>query len=81
MTDAVKTAMKGDGWKSRKFLATMITLGVVWGTATLGWLLLERMTAAEWTTFSMWVVPLTLGVYSGGNVMEKFAVAKASNGK
>lgn len=78
--EEAKTAMRGDGFKSRKFIATMTTLAVTWGTATVAWLLFDKMAATEWVTFNQWVVPLTLATYKASNVADKFAVAKQPNG-
>ena len=69
--------LKGDGFKSRKFIGTMVTLGVTWTTATVAWLVFEKMEAASWLQFNQWVVPILLATYGTGNVAEKFAAAKA----
>jgi len=38
--------------------------------ATLGWLVLDKMTAAEWNTLMMWQQPVLFGLFVGGNAIE-----------
>lgn len=59
------------GFASRKFLVVTIGTGILEALATVGWLVLERMTAAEWVSLNQWVWPLALGLYLAGNVLEK----------
>ena len=73
-----KKAMRGDGFKSRKFIATMETLAISWTTATVAWMVFDKMDAETWVSFNQWVLPLTLASYKAANVIEKFAVVKGS---
>lgn len=69
--DPKQAAATHDGWRSRKVWLASGSLVTLWTTATLGWLALDKMDAAQWTAFCQWVVPMILAVYSGANVVEK----------
>lgn len=79
--DAAKTALfPEDGYKSRKFLYNAAVIVVVEAAATWAFLLADpfRMTASEWTTMNMWLVPIALTIHAGGNLIEKHLKAKAA---
>ena len=58
-------------WRSRKAKMAVASLAIPWVFATLGWLVLGKMEAAQWVSFCQWTIPLVLLVYSGANVAEK----------
>lgn len=60
-----------DGFKSRKFLSTVIGTGIIELAAIVGWLVLDKMTAQEFIAINQWVWPLALAIFSASNVAEK----------
>ena len=61
---------KVDGMKSRKFILTVSSLSTSWITATVA-LFIDKMDAGQWIGFNQWVLPMVLGIYAAGNVMER----------
>ena len=61
-------------WKSRKAQMAIVSLAVPWVFATIGWLFMGKMEAAQWVSFCQWTIPLVLLVYSGANVAEKLSL-------
>ena len=68
--------MINDGFKSRKFLSTAVGTGVIFVAATIGWLVLDKMTSVEWTGFVGVLWPLALSIFCGANVAEKHVTKK-----
>lgn len=62
-----------DGWASRKAQLTLGCVTVPFITASVAWLALGKMDAAQWTSFVQTLLPLALGLFAAGNVAEKFA--------
>ena len=56
---------------SRKFLMTAGGSLITFGTASVAWLVLDKMNGAEWAAFCQWMLPAMAAIYAGGNVMEK----------
>lgn len=61
-----------DGYKSRKFLAT-IGFGASGIAVMAVGFFMGKVTGPEMSSFFVMYIPLVLGVYTGGNVWEKKA--------
>ena len=67
-----KKEVKDNGYKSRKFLAT-VGFGASGVVVMAVGFFMGRVTGPEMSSFFTMYIPLVLGVYTGGNVWEKKA--------
>lgn len=65
-----------DGFKSRKFIATVVGSVLIEGVASVA-LFLGMMTADQWIGLNQWFWPATLAIFSSATVVEKFRGSKA----
>ena len=61
-----------DNYKSRKLVASAVGFIAPFLVASYAMLFGDKATFAEWSSLMMWLVPGSLGVYVGANVLEKF---------
>ena len=63
----------GDGFRSRKFWFSVCTVATVEAIATYAFLFVTpaRMTADQWTSMNVWLVPIAMAVYGGINLLDK----------
>ncbi len=69
-----KMPVQHDGWKSRKFVTAIGCLTVVESVASVAWLALNKMTAAEWVSLNQWLLPFILGLLFLTSAAEKFNI-------
>ncbi len=66
--------------KSRKFLLTGIGSLLIEVVASVAFFI-DKMDSSQWINFNQWLWPLTLGIFCGTTVWEKFAYRKPGDPK
>jgi TctA family transporter len=63
----------------RKLTVTIGSLAVVWATATVGWLFLDKMDASQWSSLITTLLPWLAGIFTVGNAFEHLGNKLTSN--
>lgn len=71
MTDAAQEAPEKVE-QNRKLWLTVGTVASPFIVASVAWLALGKMDAAQWSAMVQTLIPIALGIFTAGNVVEKF---------
>ncbi len=73
MTDAAAAESPAKAEQNRKLKLTVGVVSAPFVVATAAWLVLGKMDAAQWLGMVQTLIPIALGIFTAGNVAEKFS--------